>query len=295
MPTTSHYFNNYNARYSEQRIVEDIICESIKIQGFDAFYIPNSNATARDVLFGEDPLKSFTNYFQIEMYLSNSTEYMGEQEFFSKFGLEIRNQVKVILSKRSFTEKIPQNTNTRPLEGDLVYVPFLNGSGELYEIKFVDQNKDYFALGRNVPYFYELSLEKFKYSNETIQTGNQDIDGIVADDSYSITLNTGSGSGTYLPSEYIYQSPDGTSANATSMAIVQFWIPSSNSLTITNISGDILSNSIAIGATSNAQYMILDFNLLQNESKHDVYDNLYINTQANTITDTTETNAFGRI
>jgi len=295
MPTTSHYFNNYNSKYNEQRIVEDIICESIKIQGFDAYYIPNSNAVARDILFGEDPLKSFNSYFQMEMYLSNSDDYMGEQEFFSKFGLEIRNQVKVILSKRTFSERYPQNTNTRPLEGDLIYIPFMNGTGELYEIKFVDQNKDFFVLGRNVPYFYELSLEKFKYSNEMIQTGNQDIDSIVADDSYSITLNTGSGTGTYLPSEYIYQSLDETSNNATSMAIVQFWVPSSNSLLITNISGQFLNNTIAIGVTSNARYNILNFNPLENESRHDVYDNLYINTQANNITDISETNAFGKI
>jgi len=291
----SHYFNNYNSKYQEQRLVEDIIVESIKIQGFDAFYIPNSNVSQRDLLFGEDPLKTFTTHFQIEMYLSNSTEYMGEQEFFSKFGLEIRNQVKVILSKRSFTERYPQNLQSRPLEGDLVYVPFLNGQGELYEIKFVDQNKDYFALGRNVPYFYELSLEKFKYSNEIIATGNPDVDSIVAQESYSITLNTGRGTGNYITMEYVYQSPDGSSVNATSMAIVQSWVPSANALLVTNISGEFLSNNIIIGVSSNAQYNLVEFDLMNNQSPHNTYDNEYINFQANTSTDTSETNAFGSI
>ena len=36
---TSVYFNNYNS-VAEQRVVEDIIVESIKIMGFDAYYIP---------------------------------------------------------------------------------------------------------------------------------------------------------------------------------------------------------------------------------------------------------------
>jgi hypothetical protein len=295
MPTTSHYFNNYNAKYNEQRIVEDLICESIKIMGFDAYYIPNSNAQDRDILFGEDPLKTFSVYFPMEMYLSTSDNYMGEQEFFSKFGLEIRNQVKVILSKRTFSERYPQNNNTRPLEGDLVYVPFLNGTGELYEIKFVDQNKDFATLGRTVPYFYELSLEKFKYSNEIIQTGHAEIDSIGADDSYSITLTTGAGTGNYLPSESVYQSPDGTSNNATSIAVVQQWIPRENALTITNISGEFSHNTIAIGATSNAQYIVVNYDLLVNESRHDSYDNKYIHTSANAIIDTTEINSFGNI
>jgi len=291
----SHYFNNYNSKYQEQRLVEDLIVESIHIQGFDGYYIPNTNVGDRDILFGEDPLKTFTDHFQMDMYLSSSDDYMGEQEFFSKFGLEIRNQVKIIISKRVFSERFPLNAQTRPLEGDLVYVPFLNGTGELFEVKFVDQNKDFATLGRSVPYFYELSLEKFKYSNELIATGNEEIDGILADHAYYITLNTGAGTGSYIPSEYVYQSPDGTSSNATAMAIVQFWTPKSNSLMISNISGDFLDNNIVIGASSNAQYIVVNYDPLANPSIKEVYDNQYISTKANGNADTTETNAFGKI
>lgn len=185
---TSQYFNNYGA-HSEQRLIEDIIVESIKIMGFDAFYLPNDNDAARDLLFGEDPTKKFRSAFPLELYLSNSTEYMGEKEFFSKFGLEIRNNVNVILSKRSFSQRVPQNTFTRPREGDLIYVPFMNGTGELYEIKFTNQTKDFFMLGRKVPYFYELELEKFKYSQEVIETGVDIIDEVLTQSAYTLTLN----------------------------------------------------------------------------------------------------------
>jgi len=184
---TSSYFNNYGA-HSEQRLIEDIIVESIKIMGFDAFYLPNDNDAARDLLFGEDPVKKFRSAFPLELYLSNSTEYMGEKEFFSKFGLEIRNNVNVILSKRSFSQRVPQNAFTRPREGDLIYVPFMNGTGELYEIKFTNQTKDFFMLGRKVPYFYELELEKFKYSQEVIETGVDIIDEVLTQSAYTITL-----------------------------------------------------------------------------------------------------------
>ena len=107
---TSQYFNNYNAKYTEQRLVEDLIIESIKIQGFDAYYLPNDNDVARDLLYGEDPTKRFNNAFPLEMYLSNATDYNGEREMFSKFGLEIKNQVSVIVAKRTFSLRVPQNT-----------------------------------------------------------------------------------------------------------------------------------------------------------------------------------------
>jgi Virus neck protein len=177
---TSNYFNLYGSR-PDQKIIEDLIVESIKIMGFDSYYLPNDNDAARDLLYGEDPTKKFNTAFPLEMYLSNATEYGGDKEMFTKFGLEIRNQVSVIVSKRTFSQRVPQNTFQRPREGDLIYVPFLNGLGELYEIKFVNQTKDFFQLGRKLPYFYELDLEKFKYSQEVISTGIPDIDVVVYD------------------------------------------------------------------------------------------------------------------
>ena len=95
---TSPYFQNYNAKYDEQRLVENLITESIQIQGFDGYYLPNNNSAARDLIYGEDPVKYFTTAFPLEMYLSSSTGYTGENEMFTKFGLEIRNQVTVIVA-----------------------------------------------------------------------------------------------------------------------------------------------------------------------------------------------------
>ena len=187
---TSVYFNNYNSN-AEQRVIEDIIVESMKIMGFDSFYLPNDNDIARDLLYGEDPVKRFQTAFPLEMYLSSDPlDYLGQQEFFSKFGLEIKDVVKVMVSRRSFAQRVPQNIFNRPREGDLVYIPFLNGTGELYEITFTEQAKDMHMLGRKQPYFYELRLEKFKYSQEFINTGNEDIDHVVNDSAYQIVLNT---------------------------------------------------------------------------------------------------------
>lgn len=292
---TSTYFNNYNSN-AEQRVVEDLIVESIKIMGFDAYYCPIFNPEDRDILYGEDPVKKFSSAFPIEFYLSSALEYSGEREFFSKFGLEIKNNVTVIVSKRSFSQRVPQNIFTRPREGDLIYVPFLNGTGELFEIKFTNQTKDFFTLGRKIPYFYELELEKFKYSQEIMETGIADIDDAATQSSYTIDLIVGAGNANnYTQKEIVYQAPDATQANATAVAIVQNWIPASNTLSVTNISGEFTDGTVIIGASSNARFTLSSYNPLKDSTRNESYDNMYIENQANNIIDFAEINPFGKI
>jgi hypothetical protein len=291
---TSVYFNNYNS-HAEQRVVEDLIVESIKIMGFDAYYLPIFNPDDRDILYGEDPVKKFKSAFPVEFYLSSSMEYSGEREFFSKFGLEIKNNANVIISKRSFSQRVPQNTFTRPREGDLIYVPFLNGTGELFEIKFVNHTKDFFTLGRKIPFFYELELEKFKYSQEVIETGVADIDDAVTQSSYTLDLNVTNGLRNYTQKEIVFQSPDTTQANATVVAIVQNWSNTSNTLSVTNIAGEFIDGQLIVGATSNARFTLSSYNPLKDSTRNETYDNMYIEDQANNIIDFAEINPFGKI
>jgi hypothetical protein len=292
---TNPYYNSYNAKYTDQRLIEDLLVESIKLMGFDAFYLPNNNDEARDLLYGEDPVKKFSTAFPLEMYLSNALNYNGEREFFSKFGLEIRNQVSVILSKRSFAQRIPQNTFTRPREGDLIYIPFANGTGELYEIKFTNQNKDMMMLGRQVPFFYELELEKFKYSQEEITTGIPVIDEAATNSAYNITLNLGNGTGDFTLGEIVFQSNDATLANSYTSAIVQSWDFVSKELIVSNIQGEFRNAVTVRGNNSNTTRTVGNYDVLTPTVKNEQYDNSYINTQANNIISTAEINPFGSI
>lgn len=291
---TNQYFNNYNS-LAEQRVVEDLITESIKIMGFDAYYCPIFNEEDRDILYGEDPVKKFSSAFPVEFYLSSSMEYGGEREFFSKFGLEIKNNINVIISKRSFSQRVPQNAFTRPREGDLIYVPFLNGTGELFEIKFVNQTKDFFMLGRKIPYYYELEMEKFKYSQEIIDTGVEDIDNVVAQSSYTLDLTLAQGANNYTQKEIVFQSNDNTYANAIVTATVQNWSNTSNTLSVTNIIGDFINNILVIGTSSNARHVLMTFDTMADSTRNEVYDNQHIFGEANTIIDFTEINPFGPI
>ena len=277
--------------------MEDLIVEAIKVVGFDAFYCPNDNDIARDLLYGEDPVKKFSSAFPLEMYLSSDPlDYQGQQEFFSKFGLEIKDVVKVMVSRRSFSQRVPQNTFNRPREGDLVYVPFLNGTGELYEITFTEQSKDMHMLGRKQPYFYELRLEKFKYSQEVIDTGIEDIDHVVNDSAYMIKLNTTVGNGNnYIIHETCYQAADQTQANATAVAIVQTWSAANNELMVSNIAGEFIDGQVIIGASSNAQHTLISYDPLLDNSFNETYSNKLLQTEANSIIDFSEENPFGTI
>jgi hypothetical protein len=222
-------------------------------------------------------------------------EYGGEREFFSKFGLEIKNNINVIISKRSFSQRVPQNVFTRPREGDLIYVPFLNGTGELFEIKFVNQTKDFFMLGRKIPYYYELEMEKFKYSQEIIDTGVEDIDNVVAQSSYTLDLTLAQGANNYTQKEIVFQSNDNTYANAIVTATVQNWSNTSNTLSVTNIIGEFINNILVIGTSSNASHVLMTFDTMADSTRNEVYDNQHIFGEANTIIDFTEINPFGPI
>lgn len=290
---TNHYFNNYNAK-NEQRLIEDLIVESIKIMGFAAYYIPIFNPEDRDILFGEDPLKKFKSAYPIEMYLSTAMQYDGDRDFFTKFGLEIRNEASVIVSKRSFTQRIPTNI-VRPREGDLVYIPVINGVGNLMEITFTDHTKDFFMLGRKVPYFYELKLEQYRFSQEVIDTGIDEIDSVVQDVAYTIQFHMDTGSGNYEMREIVYQSPDGTYANCTSYASVQSWNAPTKILAVTYMKGDFIDTQPVYGQTSGAQYNLVSYDPLNVVVKNDTYDNRFINTQGSDVTDTSESNPFGSL
>jgi hypothetical protein len=297
MPTST-YFNFYKSK-PEQRLIEDLMVEAIKQYGFDGYYIPMENTVARDLLFGDDPLKEFTSAYPLEFYMSSSEGYIGEQEFFSKFGLEIHNTLTLMMSKRSFAQRLPQSEFTRPREGDLIYIPFsgASGQGELMEIKFVQGNKDFYVLGRKSPYFYEVQLEKFKYSQELVDTGVAEID-IISEDAYTLTfdINVNSGTGDYLHKEIVYQGTD--EANATATGVVSSWArtnPKSNTatLSVTNIKGNFAGSTRTYGVTSNANYVVLTFDPITDSQHRDVYDNKIIQNEANSVVNFSETNPFG--
>ena len=122
---TNFYFNNFPQHQitSEQLLVEDLVIEAMQIHGMDVYYLPRTSRDQVDMLYGEDTLKEYRNAFAIEMYLENVTGMDGEGDFISKFGLEIRDEITLLMSRRRFS--MLGTSLNRPREGDLVYVPLV--------------------------------------------------------------------------------------------------------------------------------------------------------------------------
>ena len=261
----------------------------------DVYYMPRTSGDEVDLLYGEDTLKQYTSAYPIEMYMENVTGMEGEGDFMSKFGLEIRDEVTLLVSRRRFGSTVNQ---LRPLEGDLIYIPLIQN---FFEITFVENENDqamFYTLGRgrggNV-YVYALKLKQFVFSNELIRTGNSEIDGQIKD-SYSrtrLTLQAG-GSGVYVPDEIVYQSADATYANSTAEATVYSYATGS-SLDVYRLSGDFTSNGTVRGVTSGAAWVInteSDTATMDNTFE-DIIDNNRIETEADGVIDWSESNPFG--
>lgn len=293
MPTNP-FFNLYKNK-QEQNLVEDLISETIKMLGFDAYYIPNDNASSRDLLYGDDPLKKFSTSYPIEVYMSNSVDPGMENDFFSKFGLEIKNNVRVQLPRKSFNKRIPQELYSRPKEGDLLYIPWLSGTGELYEIKFVNDSSDFFMLGRKHPYYWELELEMFKYSNEEIITGMEEIDQVVSDSAYMIEYQMSTGSGDYNLKEIVYQSTDSTYANSTCQGTIMDWNAVTKMIQLTNIKGEFITTRPVLGQSSNASYYIVEYDPLDEPIRNEPFDNKIVQDEAIPFVVTDENNPFGTL
>ena len=289
MPTNL-FFDFYKNR-PEQNLVEDLINESIRMLGFNCYYLPNTNDAARDLLFGDDPLKKFENAYPMECYLSNSVDPGMNNEFFSKFGLEIKNSVRIMIPRRAFARRSPQDLYSRPREGDLVFIPFLSGQGELYEIKFVNDTTDFFTLGRKQPYYWEIELELFKYSHEEINTGIEEIDEPNRIEAYAIEYQLTTGSGNYQITEIAYQGPD--LANSICYGTVQDWNYPNKTVKLTNISGTFSNTAIIIGATSNARYSITSYDPILYPQQENGWDNKIIEDESDSFIITSENNPFG--
>jgi hypothetical protein len=303
MPT-NFYFNNFPSQQitPEQLLVEDLVIEAMQIHGMDVFYLPRTSRDQVDYLYGEDTLKQYVTAYSVEMYLENVTGMDGEQDFISKFGLEIRDEVTMLVSRRRFKYATGTSNLLHPREGDLVYIPLVQN---FFEITFVEHENDQammYTLGRgrgsNV-YVYALRMKQFVFSNEIIATGIEEVDEQIRDNYARSQLNMSLtvGTGTYLADEVVFQSPDRTVANATATAIVHTWTKgATRKLDVYRVIGSFANSSNTIGATSGAYYTtagLISDTAFDDSPFEDIIDNSRIESESDSIIDFTEVNPFG--
>lgn len=219
---------------SEQKLYEDLIIESIQSRGQESYYIPREIIN-RDLIFDEENLSRFEFAYPIEVYTDNIEGFEGENDIFTKFGIEIRDGATFIVSRRRFSESIAiyeeeltgENSKRwyRPREGDLVYLPM---SGSIFEITHVEDESPFYQL-RNLPTF-RMRCELFEYSQEDFDTGNEDVDDIEELGSFQYVVQFDSSGDGFERGEIVTQN----NGDYTLTAEVVGWSDSDNKLYVTH-------------------------------------------------------------
>lgn len=180
---TNKYFNRYHFG-AEQALMQSLITESIYIYGIDVIYVPR-NLTNFDQLYLADDQSTYDKAIRTTVYLQSVDGFGPQQNVFTKFGLEIRDNITVCMSTRIFeTEVQPTTKQPRPMEGDLIYFDL---NKKVFQVKYTNNKEIFYELGK-LP-TYQMTCELFAYSDETFDTGVPEIDDIQTQGSLNILDN----------------------------------------------------------------------------------------------------------
>jgi len=233
---------------SEQTLIDDLSIEVIKIHGYDMIYLPRT-LVREDELFGEDRSPSrFSSGTEIEMLVESVDGFEGDGEIFARFGLEIKHNIILLVSKTRFEQELACHNLTEPREGDLLYFPISNG---FFEIDFVERHSPFFQLSKINT--FKLTCSAFRYTGENFNTGWSKLDGLTSDHRIKLQkLTLGTGSGSYLEGEIVVQGDGSTIA-----ALVEEWNSSSKILEVSSVTGDFQTTGITVaGLSSGAEYLL---------------------------------------
>jgi len=181
----------------EQRLVQELINEQLKIYGVEILYIPRK-FVRQETIIREVTTSKFDDNFAIEAYVTNYDGYAGSGDILTKFGMSLKDELDIIISRERFEDFIApfldSMTNdeiilsTRPREGDIIYFPL---GKRLFEVKFVEHEQPFYQLGKT--YVYELKCELFEYEDEIggfsdTNSSIEEMDGTLQNQGYITSL-----------------------------------------------------------------------------------------------------------
>lgn len=188
MTLNSFFLNNSP---NEQRLIQDLVNENLRLAGIEIYYIPRK-IVRKETVLKEISSSKFNDNFAIEAYLVNYDGYTGQGDLLTKFGVSLKDEVSLMISKERYEDFIsffldendPEiELQSRPREGDLIYFPL---GKRLFEVKFVEHESSFYQLGKL--YVYELKCELFEYEDEVIETTVDEIDTRVQNEGYITTI-----------------------------------------------------------------------------------------------------------
>ena len=283
---TNQYFNKFK-NTAEQRLVQDLVDEAIKIHGVNMVYIPRTLVN-KDEVFGEDRLPKFENGRELEMYVDSYEGYEGEGELMTQFGLEIRDEITLTVSRKRFLETFADKNYPYPREGDLIFFPLSEG---LFEINFIEREQNFFNFGKI--FSFQLKCSLFRYSGSEFDTGFDQIDGVTSetvDQLYAAQMGS-TGSGNFTEGEIAYLS-DTSGVTGATMNVID-WDSSTKVAELQLVSGSVDNFRNLFGKSSGATYHIDSIGLTSDFFVKDVFnDNNTFGLESSTFLDFTDTDPF---
>jgi hypothetical protein len=288
---TNPYFNHHGTNTPENRLIENLMIESIKTYGIDVYYLPRT-LNNEDTLMGEDASASYNSAHTIEMYIKTVDGFEGSGDFIAKWGLQIKDQITFTVAKRRWQD-LGLATDGRakmPHEGDLIYFPITKA---LFQILFIEDEAIFYQTGQLQS--YDMLCEMFTYSDQSFNTGIDTIDAIERTHSYSVDFTMNSGSGNYTVGETVYQGD--SLAEATVKGEVGSWNSTTKILNLLNMTGNFSGTVNIIGDSSSASYSITSFDAQTSAANTAATSssNADIEAAADAIIDFTEGNPFGSL
>lgn len=168
---TNSFFRNYKSQ-NEQKLINDLVVESIKMYGIDTYYVAK-RLDAIDNVLNEASSVTYDRSFEMEMYVKSFDSFEGDGDIMSGFGLEIRDQLTLSVAITTFEKYVlPYDAVIkRPREGDIVYFPM---NDKYFKINFVEHESVFYQGGKL--FVYDLKCELMEFSNERFETGVPQID-----------------------------------------------------------------------------------------------------------------------
>ena len=115
---------------NEQNLLQSLNNEMIKVYGVECYYIPRKYMTTNTII-KEVVQSKFDDAYPLEAYVNNYDVYQGNGRILSKFGVEVQDDINLVISRERFETYIQPlirnetgiKLSSRPKEGDLIWFP----------------------------------------------------------------------------------------------------------------------------------------------------------------------------
>ena len=97
----------YTRPYSDtgqQGLIDSLTAETIFLGGWDVIYLPREDYTDEDQIFGQSQQLQYRSHFNVAVLIENTDGFEGEGEFYSKFGLEIKDRMRITMSRKTWED-----------------------------------------------------------------------------------------------------------------------------------------------------------------------------------------------